>query len=257
MIPKLGLGVVGLVSWRVYHQVLVLPKSGHPTSSQYVLAFARLGMAKFSVFPLTGHPVSVIQTGLLPTAAWVAAKAAWNRLLPSSMLLVMVFWKYGYASIPMKSHASMTELIPPSVLQNPSKQCNVSKGFMGINLPASPSIDVTNRNVGQARALDSVPKLADVRGNCGCVGSDTSVGSLSSWRGTVEILTSNRDTNNQLGEVITVLGNRGAQSCEFGREGTLATRCPEAEEKRCTLVDGSRNGLCGFVRGASTLLQDC
>lgn len=33
-IPKLGLGVTGSASWRMYHQVLVLPNRGHPTSSQ-------------------------------------------------------------------------------------------------------------------------------------------------------------------------------------------------------------------------------
>jgi hypothetical protein len=32
--PKLGSGVVGSASWRVYHQVLVLPNKAHPTSSQ-------------------------------------------------------------------------------------------------------------------------------------------------------------------------------------------------------------------------------
>ena len=32
--PKLGLGVVGAASWSAYHQVLVLPKRGHPTWSQ-------------------------------------------------------------------------------------------------------------------------------------------------------------------------------------------------------------------------------
>ncbi len=35
-IPKLGLGVVGAASCTVYHQVLTLPNSEHPTWSQYV-----------------------------------------------------------------------------------------------------------------------------------------------------------------------------------------------------------------------------
>ena len=34
--PKLGLGVVGKESRRVYHHTLILPKMLHPTSSQYV-----------------------------------------------------------------------------------------------------------------------------------------------------------------------------------------------------------------------------
>lgn len=70
-IPKLGDGVSGAASWRVYHQTLVAPNRGHPASSQYVLAFSREGTARFSVGPLTGQPVSVIQTGLEPMAALV------------------------------------------------------------------------------------------------------------------------------------------------------------------------------------------
>lgn len=70
-IPKLGDGVSGAASWRVYHQTFVSSKRGHPTSSQYVLALSVEGTAWFSVGPLTGQPVSVIQTGLDPTAALV------------------------------------------------------------------------------------------------------------------------------------------------------------------------------------------
>lgn len=33
-IPKLGLGVVGVASCKVYHQVLTFPNRGQPTSSQ-------------------------------------------------------------------------------------------------------------------------------------------------------------------------------------------------------------------------------
>ena len=109
MMPKLGFGVTGLASCRVNHQVLTTPKLGHPTSSQYVLAFARLGTARFSVFPLTGHPVSVIQISLLPTTFCVAAIAALNKLFPLSMLFAIVFWKYGYASTPMKLLLPMTQ----------------------------------------------------------------------------------------------------------------------------------------------------
>jgi len=93
MTPKLGFGVIGLLSWRVNHQVLTDPKFGHPTSSQYVLALAMFGTAWFSVFPLTGHPVSVIHTALPPTAPFVAAKAELNRLFASPMLFGIVLWK--------------------------------------------------------------------------------------------------------------------------------------------------------------------
>jgi len=94
-IPKLGLVWTASLSSRVYHQVLVLPKRGHPTASQYVLALAELGMARLAVEPLTGHPVSVTQTGFPPTAACVALRASWKRAGPFWMLLAWVVWKYG------------------------------------------------------------------------------------------------------------------------------------------------------------------
>jgi hypothetical protein len=78
-IPKLGLVWTASLSVRVYHQVLVLPKRGHPTASQYVLALTELGIAWLAVEPLLGHPVSVIQTGLPPTADCVALRASWKR----------------------------------------------------------------------------------------------------------------------------------------------------------------------------------
>jgi len=75
--PKLGTGVVGAASCRTYHQVLTLSKAdAHPTWSQNVFALAKLGTARFSVLPLTGHPVSVIHTGLPPAAPEVASYAS-------------------------------------------------------------------------------------------------------------------------------------------------------------------------------------
>jgi len=110
--PKLGSGAVGAASWRTYHQVLTLPKAeAHPTSSQNVCALATLAMARFSaLLPLTGQPVSVIQTGFPPATAEVASYAAQKRLYASSMLLLTVFWKYGYSSTPNQSTASITAL---------------------------------------------------------------------------------------------------------------------------------------------------
>lgn len=43
VMPKLGLGVALSVSSSVNHHVLTLPKLGHPTASQYVLALATFG----------------------------------------------------------------------------------------------------------------------------------------------------------------------------------------------------------------------
>lgn len=70
-IPKLGEGVSGAASWRVYQKTLVFPNRGQPTSSQYVLALSMEATARFWSGPLTGQPVSVTQTSFPPTAACV------------------------------------------------------------------------------------------------------------------------------------------------------------------------------------------
>jgi hypothetical protein len=82
-------------SIRVYQKVLTFPRLGQATSTQYLRALAVDGTAKFSVGPLTGHPVSVIQTSFPPTALLVLERASLKREAPLSMLLAMVFWKYG------------------------------------------------------------------------------------------------------------------------------------------------------------------
>jgi hypothetical protein len=103
--PKLGLAPSSL---RMYHQVLVLPKRGQATSSQYCLALAVLATARFWLSPVTGQPVSVIQTSLLPATALVLATPVSKRDLASSMELALVFSKKGYPSKPSQSTASMT-----------------------------------------------------------------------------------------------------------------------------------------------------
>lgn len=89
-IPKLGLAPA---SASMYHQVLVSPKRGQPTWSQYCLALAREATASPSVGPLTGQPVSVIHTSLPLATALVLATASSKRALPWSMPLAMVVWK--------------------------------------------------------------------------------------------------------------------------------------------------------------------
>ena len=78
---------------KVNQYVFTFPNAEHPTSSQYLFAFARLGTARFDVGPDTGHPVSVIQTGFFPTAAWVAWYASQKVAFAFAMPFAMVFWK--------------------------------------------------------------------------------------------------------------------------------------------------------------------
>lgn len=91
--PKLGEGVSGAASCSVYHQVLVDPKREHPTSSQYVLALSMEATACPAVGPLTGQPVSVIHTGLPPTAAFVWSTALLKRDCPVEIELASVVCK--------------------------------------------------------------------------------------------------------------------------------------------------------------------
>lgn len=87
--PKLG--AVVPASSRMYHQVLVTPNRGQATSSQYCLALATLATAWFSVAPVVGQPVSVIQTSLPAATALVFATPLLKRALASSMELGSVF----------------------------------------------------------------------------------------------------------------------------------------------------------------------
>jgi hypothetical protein len=87
--PKLG--EVVPASSRMYHQVLVTPKRGQATSSQYCLALGMLATARFSVGPVVGQPVSVIQTSLPPAIDLVFSTPLLKRALASSMELGSVF----------------------------------------------------------------------------------------------------------------------------------------------------------------------
>jgi len=61
--PKLVLGVVGSASCKVYQNVWMFPRILQATACQYFSAFGTLATAWPDNGPLTGQPVSVIQTG--------------------------------------------------------------------------------------------------------------------------------------------------------------------------------------------------
>lgn len=90
----------------MYHQVLVLPNRGQPTSSQYVLALVRLASAWFAAGPLMGHPVSVTQTSLPLAAAWVAPKASLKRDAPFEMEFAIVVFKMLALDIEIHNYSS-------------------------------------------------------------------------------------------------------------------------------------------------------
>lgn len=100
---------------------------------------------------------------------------------------------------------------------------------------------------GGTDGLDVVDDIVGVLANTG-LGSDTS------GRVTVEILATDRNTNNQAGKVVTVGRDGGLQSSDFVVEGVA--RGPETEEKSSVLCNGGGNGGDGGV-GSSTLLRTC
>lgn len=97
---------------------------------------------------------------------------------------------------------------------------------------------------GRSDGLDVVDDVVGVLANTG-LGGDTS------GRVTVEILTTDGDTNNQAGEVRTVGRDGGLQGGDFVVESV--TRGPETEEKSGVCCNGGGNSGNGGV-GSSTLL---
>jgi hypothetical protein len=76
IMPKLGFGVSGAASRRVYHHTLTLPNKEQPTSFQYLSALSIDATDWPTFLPLTGCPVSVIQTGLPLPASEVFPNAS-------------------------------------------------------------------------------------------------------------------------------------------------------------------------------------
>lgn len=97
---------------------------------------------------------------------------------------------------------------------------------------------------GGSDGLDVVDDVVGVLANTG-LGGDTS------GRVTVEILATDGDTDNQLGEIGTVLRDGGLQGSDLVVESV--TRGPETEEKSCVGSNGGGNSGNGGV-GSTTLL---
>lgn len=93
--------------------------------------------------------------------------------------------------------------------------------------------------------------LVDVRHDLIRVGTDASVGLDTVDRVTVQILTTDRDTDNKLGQIISVIGNGVLEGGDF--VGKVSTGSPQTEQKGGLLGDSGRDSSDWGVGGASLL----
>lgn len=122
--------------------------------------------------------------------------------------------------------------------------------------PGSPGVNVTDGSVAQRGAFDGITDQANVSDDVRGLRTVARLGSDTHGRAAVEILTANRDTDDELCEVGSVLLDGGLEGSDFGLEGTLTAGGPETEQQRGVFRNGGGNGRCGLVGGASTLLED-
>lgn len=99
----------------------------------------------------------------------------------------------------------------------------INDSVVGAVDPGSPGIDVTNWGRAQGSTSDRGSDLADVVGKLGRLSTVARLGSNPSGRDTVEILGSNRDTSNQLCELVAVLGDGSLQGVDFVCDASLTT----------------------------------
>ena len=121
---------------------------------------------------------------------------------------------------------------------------------------SSPGIDVTNRSLAQAGAVDGGSDLLDVADE----GIRVQAGVLASLdadrRVSVEILRSNRDTNNEVPiTLVAVLLDGSLESHDLVAESKVTSRCPNTKEESGLGLDSSGDGLDGEGRSV-TLLWD-
>lgn len=134
---------------------------------------------------------------------------------------------------------------------NTEPVAGVNDGLVGVVGPGSPGVNVADGDILQAGSSDGGADSLDVLENGVRALANSGLGGDSSGRVTVQILTADRDTDNQLGEVVSVRGDGGLEGSNFVVKGI--TRGPETEEQSGLLLDSGGNGRDRGV-GSTTLL---
>lgn len=134
---------------------------------------------------------------------------------------------------------------------------SVRNGRIGGVRPGGPCIDVADGDFAQGSGCKSLPDLLDVANDVVWVCSGACLG-LDSRRGdAVKILATNRDTDDQVSELGSPLGDGSLESSELSLHLAVTSRGPDTEEEGGILRNSSWDGGDGFVGRATTLLEDC
>lgn len=124
-------------------------------------------------------------------------------------------------------------------------------GIVGAVGPRVPGVDVADGGVAEAGAGDGLTDALDVSNELLGLDANAGIGLDTDLRVAVEILTADGDTDDELGEGVTVLVDGRLQGGDLVVH--VSTGCPETEQQRCLLGDGGGDGLNGGV--AFTLLD--
>jgi hypothetical protein len=108
---------------------------------------------------------------------------------------------------------------------------------------------VTDGSTAQSGAGDGGADLVDVVNKLGGLETGTGIGTGTNLRVTVQILTADGDTDDQLGEILAVSFDSRLESGNLVGHATAGS--PETEQKSGLLLDGSGDGLDGGASGAT------
>lgn len=118
--------------------------------------------------------------------------------------------------------------------------------------PGGPGVDVADLSAAQSSASNGLADLLDVGHNGVGVGTNASLGLNASGGVTVEILTAHGDTDNQLGEGVSVGVDGVLERSDLVVKDILASGGPETEQQAGVLLDGSGDGG-GHIAGGTAL----
>jgi hypothetical protein len=182
------------------------------------------------------------------TADWPAGLSDPDGLVTRVLLDVV----HGF----LEQRLAVRDVVVVGVLEvgvgiNAEPVAGINDRLVGGVGPGSPGVDVADGGILQASSRDGGADGLDVFENGVRALANASLGGNASGRVTVQILTADRDTDNQFGELVSVGGNGRLQGSNLVVKGI--TRGPETEKKSSLFLDSGVNGSDGSV-GSTTLL---
>jgi hypothetical protein len=123
--------------------------------------------------------------------------------------------------------------------------------------PCGPRIDVADGDLAQGGGGKSLSDLLDVADEVVWVCAGARLGVDARRGDAVEILATNGDTDDQVGELRSPLLDGRLESSELSLNLAVTSGGPDTEEEGGILRNGSWDGGDGFVGRATTLLEVC